>query len=46
MSLTATALLAFGVSAREIQPSVLTSQLYDTGVVHEELMAKKMVRCI
>jgi hypothetical protein len=44
MSLAVTALLAFGVGAREMQPNILTSQQYDTGAIHEELMAKKMVR--
>ncbi|KXX75557.1 hypothetical protein MMYC01_207217 [Madurella mycetomatis] len=41
-TLAATALLAHGVAGKEVQPNALTSQIYDSGSVHEELMAKKM----
>lgn len=43
VTLAATALLAHSVAAKEVQPNALTSQIYDSGSVHEELMAKKMV---
>ena len=44
VTLSATLLLRHGVNAKEVQPNALKSQIYDSGSVHEELMAKKMVR--
>ncbi len=40
-----TVLFAVGTGARETRPNAFTSQRYDSGAVHEELMAKKMVTC-
>ncbi len=42
---TLTAFFAIGAGARETRPNEFTSQRYDSGAVHEELMAKKMVNC-
>lgn len=38
-------LFAHAVSAKEIKPDFGVSEYYDTGAVHEQLMAKKMVSC-
>ncbi len=46
LQLAAAAVTAFiaNASAKELQPNPLTSQIYDSGSVHEELMSKKMVK--
>jgi hypothetical protein len=36
--------LACAVTAAELKPDDGVSALYDTGAIHEQLMAKKMVR--
>jgi hypothetical protein len=46
VSFVAAALLGHGVTARELQPNALTAQIYESGSVHEGLMAKKMVRIL
>jgi hypothetical protein len=43
MALAVTALLPPLGTAKEVRPNTLTSQLYDSGAVHENLMALKMV---
>ncbi|KAL2262646.1 hypothetical protein VTK26DRAFT_571 [Humicola hyalothermophila] len=36
------ALVRHGSNAKEVQPNAVTSQLYDSGIVHQELVALKM----
>ncbi len=45
MAATLTAFFAIDAGARETRPNAFTSQRYDSGAIHEELMAKKMVTC-
>lgn len=42
-TLAVSALLS-GVSAKEIAPSELVSEIYDSGVIHKDIMARKKVR--
>lgn len=35
--------LLHGASAKEIAPSELVSEIYDSGVIHKDLMARKKV---
>ncbi len=43
VALAVAAFLALGGRAREMRPNILTSQLYDSGAIHKDLMAMKMV---
>ena len=46
VTIAAAAFLTHGVAAKEVRPNALTAQIYDSGSVHQELMAQKMVRLV